>query len=212
VGRSQITIDDTGINLITKKINSNWVNTFDTSLNLNARNGISMFGQTVGISGGRSVNIGDSYGGAFDSSVGEVSVTGRDIDLKALNSLDYISLLVLNGIDYGYNVSTVSLAKNKDDPTHEAHSDTVKLVHVIVKKIGNIIFKILKQRKKAENAKTAAWNLVQANSNALANENRDTERNAIQSSFDRAFENYGVNRPPPPPPASPAVPPEGGNR
>jgi hypothetical protein len=162
VGRSQITIDDTGINLITKKINSNWVNTFDTSLNLNARDGISMFGQTVGISGGRSVNIGDSYGGAFDSSVGVVSVNGRDIDLKTLNTWDYTGLIGLNLLDLGFNMATVGLAKKGADPTYNKNSAKVKLAYVVIKKIGNIAFKIAKQIKKVKTAARAADVLIEA--------------------------------------------------
>jgi hypothetical protein len=148
VGRSQITIDDTGIKLLSKKINSNWTNTFDTSLDLNARTGISMFGDTVGVSGGRSVNIGDSYGGGFASNVGEVSVTGREIALNTLDTLGYLSLLVLNGIDLGFNAAAAGLAKNGDNPAWKGAAAKVKLSYDIIKKLADISFKFFKTKRK----------------------------------------------------------------
>jgi hypothetical protein len=192
VGRSKIIIDDTGINLITKKINSNWVNTFDTFLSLNARNGISMFGQTVGISGDRSVNIGDSYGGAFDSTIGEVAVTGRDIELKALNKLDYLALVFLNGIDLAANLATAALAKNKSDPTYKANSDIVKFFYDLAKKTTNCVFKVLKHKKKIKIADETALALIRAN------EARPIRENESQQSYnDRmndSINNYGRER------------------
>ncbi|MDR2521624.1 MAG: phage baseplate assembly protein V [Spirochaetaceae bacterium] len=152
VGRSKITIDDTGIKLTSKKINSDWANTFDTSLNLEARTGITMFGQAVNISGGRSMSLTDAYGGVFQSTAGVVSVTGREVALNTLDTLGYKAIVALNAIDVCFNTVVAGLAKGGEDPSESHNAEKEQLTYDIIKKLGELYFQVVKSKRRVRGA------------------------------------------------------------
>jgi hypothetical protein len=139
VGRSILTITDEGLNMITKKINSNWPNSFDTSLDLNPRSGISMFGQSVNISSAYSTQVGDSLGGSLSFSSGVASVSGREIKLGTQGKAEYAWLLVFAALEHAMNIGMVSAAKAGRDPAASSAIEVIQLAKSSVQELVEMI-------------------------------------------------------------------------
>ena len=142
VGRTTLSISDSGFSVVTKKINSNWDIGFDTSLNLDPRSGISMFGQTVDISSGHSLSLGDKYGGSLEISTGTISVTGKEVGLSTCNTVKYGLLLAFNAWDYGLNTALASYAIQGEDPADKEFQDKINAVNWLIKKIVQFFKKL----------------------------------------------------------------------
>jgi hypothetical protein len=148
-GRTILEIDDTGFNVITKKINSNWPNSFDTSLALNPRSGITMFGQGVNITSAYSTKIGDSLGGGLSFSSGVASLSGREIQLGTQGQVEYLWLLAAAGLELGVNTAMISSAKGGADPSANSAIAIITLVKDDLKEIRELASKFYELAKKA---------------------------------------------------------------
>ncbi|MDR2865645.1 MAG: hypothetical protein LBV68_08555 [Spirochaetaceae bacterium] len=110
VGRTIVTINDSGFNVISKKVNSPLENTYDTSFGLTARSGITMFGQSVGISSGHNFSLSDSYGAGISGSIGTLNLSGRDVAITTNGSMQQTLATIWTDIEYALNAGTASTA------------------------------------------------------------------------------------------------------
>jgi hypothetical protein len=236
-GRTIVSISDSGFDVTTKMINSNWKNTHDTNISMNPRTGISMTGQTVGINAVREVSMADSFGGSFASSIGIASVMGREVSIDTLKQNDYIWTTILNSVDLAVNIITAGLARGGVDPGKA--QDIVKELTGAVKKGAQLFRKITKIRKKVEIARNKEKDRIQDMKKVLdekkakkdervakreTDEKLDKEVETYQDSFknrvdafnsnysnrgqyDQATGTFIPNPPPPPPPGRLDAPP-----
>jgi hypothetical protein len=148
VGRTILTINDEGMNMTTKKINSNWPNSFDTNLSLNPRSGISMFGQSVNISSAYSSKIGDSYGGGLSFSSGTASLSGREVSLGTQGLFEYGWLLGFAALEQLFNIGMVGAARDDRDPNTNQAKEIIQLVRQNLKEIPELVRDFVEQFKK----------------------------------------------------------------
>jgi hypothetical protein len=149
VGRTVLSIDDKGFNVTTRKINSNWPNSFDTSLTLNPRSGITMFGQGVNITSAYSTQIGDSLGGGLTFSSGAVSLSGREIQLGTQGKAEYLWLLAAAALEQVVNTGMVGAARADDDPAANSAIAAITLVKDDLKTIKELALEFYDLYKKA---------------------------------------------------------------
>ena len=101
-GNSMIRMDSTGISLISRRTSASTVNSWDTSLTLSSRDGVTMFGTKVNINSAYKFALSDAWGGNVMSFGGVVRVTGADIRLRSLCKASY----VLKGVSAGTSFAT----------------------------------------------------------------------------------------------------------
>jgi hypothetical protein len=111
VGKSVVTISDDGIELKSKLVNSNLTNAYDTTLNLSGQE-VSLYGREVKINADSSLGLGDTYGGSFETSLGVVSIGGREIKAESHDSMKYALLVVNAAAQYIQGVTAGSMAVN----------------------------------------------------------------------------------------------------
>jgi hypothetical protein len=107
VGRSSIIINDEGIIIASRKTQSNVYNSWDTLLALKASKGITLFGQHVNIRGGIDYTLSEGYGGSLSSRLGVVRLMGFDIRTETLNTFNYLTRGIGNGVDFLFNAGTL---------------------------------------------------------------------------------------------------------
>jgi hypothetical protein len=89
VGRTVLTISDSGLKVLAKLFNSLLTNPLDTVLDVVPRKGITLFGRDVTIGAQNKINIGDSMGGSLSSALGVTKLTGRQITIQGQNNVEY---------------------------------------------------------------------------------------------------------------------------
>jgi hypothetical protein len=119
VGRSVISISDEGITIKSKITNSNFENLLDATLSLSPRDGVSMFGQDVNISSGKGFQLGDTYGGSISSTVGVVSINGREIGLGSYDTVEYLITVGIAGVKLIQSIASGSLALDEERDTEK---------------------------------------------------------------------------------------------
>jgi hypothetical protein len=139
VGRTTLVINDKGFNVVSRKVNTNVPTTFDTSLALDSRTGISMFGQTVGIGAGHGFSIAEGLGGAVSSTAGVLSLGGREVKAASASTAAQIFSLILYGIDWAFNTSVASTAVIKSGKSAQEAAFSVVKVGQIAKIVTNFI-------------------------------------------------------------------------
>jgi len=117
VGRSSIIINDTGVSIVSRKIRSNVSSAWDTSLTLNAADGIFMFGQKVKIDAGVDFLLSEGYGGSVSSKLGVIRINGLDIRLTTINTLNYILKGGLNLASSVFDIAAMGVGMDKGSPT-----------------------------------------------------------------------------------------------
>jgi hypothetical protein len=105
VGKSSITIDDTGIYLATNKVTGPYSSAWETMLNLTPADGIMGGGSRVKFNAVNEVQLAEGYGGSFAAHLGVTRIGGLDIKLATENILEYgvtklglIADTVINGV------------------------------------------------------------------------------------------------------------------
>jgi hypothetical protein len=109
VGRTTLVINDAGLTITTRKINSNVVNSFDTMLNLHSREGISMFGQTVKIGAGYQFSLSEAMGGSINSLAGVVAIAAKDVRITTYPKVAQNMMMFTQMAEYAYNLVTAEL-------------------------------------------------------------------------------------------------------
>ncbi|MDR0684537.1 MAG: hypothetical protein LBF83_05360 [Spirochaetaceae bacterium] len=107
-GRSSILINDEGITIASRKTQSNLYNGWDSLLALKANRGITMFGQHVDIRGGVDFSLAEGYGGAIRSKLGVMRMTSFDLRMLNINTYNYLTMGIGNGLDFLANCGTMS--------------------------------------------------------------------------------------------------------
>jgi hypothetical protein len=96
VGRSSIIINDTGINIVSRKIRSNFSNSYDTTLNLTAADGVFMYAKEVNVKAGLALSLSEGFGGSVSSEFGVVRINGLDIRLATMTTANYSMKAAMN--------------------------------------------------------------------------------------------------------------------
>ncbi|MDR0554223.1 MAG: hypothetical protein LBG76_05420 [Treponema sp.] len=107
VGRSSITINDTGITLRTMKVSTPFTGTWDTLLLLTPYDGVAMSGPHIKITGLNDVSMGDRFGGGFSSNLGISRVNGVDIKLETFTGEIYRKNYKMQIMDLILNVMSI---------------------------------------------------------------------------------------------------------
>ncbi|MDR1635933.1 MAG: hypothetical protein LBR93_01215, partial [Treponema sp.] len=103
VGRTTLLINDDGFSVVTRKVNSNIPVPSDTSFSMKARDGISMFGESVAIASARKFSVSDAWGASVGSMVGVLNISGQQINQKTYDKFKYGWATVFNGITLAQN-------------------------------------------------------------------------------------------------------------
>jgi hypothetical protein len=159
VGRSVLRIDDQGINLITKNIAGNYINSYDTTLDMNPRNGINMTGKNIALNAAYRFNAGDGLGGTVATTMGNLNLGGREVGIESYNNAEYWSNILYQALEYLVNTSSGAMALSKADIEianyQKFTTDTLKSLGKILTKIHGLWAKrkeIRKERQEWEKA------------------------------------------------------------
>ncbi|MDR2663882.1 MAG: hypothetical protein LBC31_12890 [Treponema sp.] len=109
VGKTVVKISDSGLDLISKLVNSNLTNAYDATFTMSGREGIRMFGREVNINADIALGLGDTFGGSFASSLGVVSIGGREITAEGYDAAKYRMLVINALIQYIQCITSGSL-------------------------------------------------------------------------------------------------------
>jgi hypothetical protein len=112
VGRTTLVINDDGFSAVTRKVNSNIPVPSDTSFNLKARDGISMFGESVTIASARKFGFSDAWGASVGSMVGRLNIAGQQINQKTYDSTQQRWAALLSSVTLAQNATIGGMATN----------------------------------------------------------------------------------------------------
>jgi hypothetical protein len=115
VGRSIFRLDDTGINITTKNVTGNYVNSYDTTLDMNPRNGITMTGKNITLNAGYRFNAGDGMGGSVATTMGNLNLGGREVSIDSYNNTEYMFTVLYQALEYMVNAASGGMALGKAD-------------------------------------------------------------------------------------------------
>jgi hypothetical protein len=110
VGRTLLRIGDDGFNVITRNVCGNYINSYDTSLNMTPRDGIALNGKNINLQAGRRLNMGDGMGGTLAATMGNISISGRELNLDSSNSMEYKFMAMFQGLEYLVNSASAGMA------------------------------------------------------------------------------------------------------
>jgi hypothetical protein len=165
VGRTTLVINDKGFSAVTRKVNSNVPTTFDTSLNLDSRTGISMFGQTVGVGAGHSFSLSEGLGGAVSSTAGVLSLGGREIKAASANVASQIFSCIMYPLELAFNLGAAGAVAAGGDKNSQRAAFIAEKVWQTVKVLGNAFYTLY------DNVNESGRNSVQKTYEAM---NKDT--------------------------------------
>jgi hypothetical protein len=171
VGHSVLTLSDTTLSAVCRMVNQNLPYTWDSVLTLSRKStgklaGAILAGPAAVVSGGTSVFLGESWGGGFSSDLGNVKVSGRDIQSSTLTGLDYIAEVGKNMGEIAMNAS--GFGKNN---AHDLDGKAVMDYMKYARKIWNALISFTVTLTKRVMANFA-------NAERRANEQEEADRNA----------------------------------
>jgi hypothetical protein len=132
VGKTAVKISDGALDVISKMVDSNFTNAYDTTFSMSGSDGISMYGRNVKINSEISLDLGDTYGGSFSSALGVVSIGGREIKAAGYDSVRYGLLVGNAAARYIQAISAGSMGAAKAD-------DTWQYIHAYIKFTTNLL-------------------------------------------------------------------------
>jgi hypothetical protein len=118
VGRSSIIINDTGVYIVSRKVRSNVSNSWDTTLNLTAADGMYMYAQEVNVQAGLALSLSERFGGSVSSKFGVVRIDGLDVRLATMTTANYSRKAVLNGIEFGASTALMGLGMGRNNSNY----------------------------------------------------------------------------------------------
>jgi murein DD-endopeptidase MepM/ murein hydrolase activator NlpD len=101
--------------VITKNVAGNYINSYDTSLDMNPRNGISLTGKNINLKAGYRFNAGDGLGGTVATTMGNLNLGGREISIDAYNNTEYMFTVLYQALEYLVNATSGGMALGKED-------------------------------------------------------------------------------------------------
>jgi hypothetical protein len=124
VGRTFVKISDAGFSIRSQLIESAVSNPFDSAFNLSNKDGISMFGKTVGINSGYKWSIGSGLGASISGTVANVALSGRQIEMSTQGMVDQVFSDLMYGTDMAMSIAMASAAL--DANRHETHAENAQ--------------------------------------------------------------------------------------
>jgi hypothetical protein len=115
VGRTVLVLDDTGFNVITRNIAGNYINSYDTMLDMRPRSGISLTGKNIDLKAGYRFNAGDGLGGTVATTMGNLNLGGREIGLDSYNNTEFMFTVLYQTLEYMVNAASGAMALEKGD-------------------------------------------------------------------------------------------------
>jgi hypothetical protein len=146
-GRSVLKISNDGIELKSKLVNSNLTNAYDATFNMSGREGITMFGRDVNITADKSFGLGDTFGGSVGSSLGVLSLGGREIKAEVYDSVQYAFLTAYAAAQYIQGITSGSMAV-KGNVSDSQVGDYIKFAFDTLKggaELARNIFDVVKE-------------------------------------------------------------------
>jgi hypothetical protein len=110
VGRTCLVITDGGLSVATRKVNSNVATLNDTVFDMDARQGITMFGESVNIASARKFSLSDAWGASVGSMVGVLNISGRQITQQTYELAQEAAVVLMNALNLAQNIAAGSLA------------------------------------------------------------------------------------------------------
>jgi hypothetical protein len=135
VGRTTLTIKDTGFTLTSKLSNSEIPNSYDAGITVTPRSGFSAFGLECKIAGIKKAMIGDSMGGELSTGLGVLSIKGREMKMATYNAEEYLGLTIFANLDLAQNIIAAGFTHSDDKKAQEITS----LVFAWVEWLKNLV-------------------------------------------------------------------------
>jgi hypothetical protein len=82
---------------------------------MSPRNGINLTGKNINLRAGYRFNAGDGLGGMAATTMGNLNLGGREINIDAYNKTEYMFNLLYQGMEYMVNAASGGMALAKDD-------------------------------------------------------------------------------------------------
>jgi hypothetical protein len=124
VGRTSVKISDKGFSVVSQLLESAAPNPFDTTLDVNNKDGILMFGKTVGINSGCKWAISAGLGASISGTVGNIALGGRQIEMSTQGIPEQFANDCLYGFDMAASIGMASAAI--DAARHPSRSDSAQ--------------------------------------------------------------------------------------
>jgi hypothetical protein len=124
VGRTTLMISDDGFSVITRNVCGNMPNSFDAKLDMTPRGGVAINGKSIKLTAGTEIGLQDNWGGALKSEMGNLAISGRNISLDTLNSVQFMFRAIVQSIETLSNTITAGAAI--DDSENVNTISTVK--------------------------------------------------------------------------------------
>jgi hypothetical protein len=125
VGKTAVKISDGALDVISKMVDSNFTNAYDTTFSMSGSGGITMYGRNVKINADTSLDLGDTYGGSLSSALGVVSIGGREIKVAGYDSVRYALLVGNAAAQYIQAITSGSMGIN-GNVTNQLVDDYIK--------------------------------------------------------------------------------------
>ena len=129
-GRSSIVINDAGISLRSRKVNSNINNKWDSNLKIDPHNGIIITGQRLLANLGTGFTLKDKHGGSIASELGVNRINGFDIRLRKMTLKEYSMNEIFGLVEVLENLATMSIGL-ADEYSDGISSTAVTVLNVI---------------------------------------------------------------------------------
>jgi cell wall-associated NlpC family hydrolase len=101
--------------VITRNVAGNYINSYDTSLDMNPRNGINLTGKNINLKAGYRFNAGDGLGGTVATTMGNLNLGGREISIDAYNNTEFKFTVLYQALEYLVNATSGGVALGKED-------------------------------------------------------------------------------------------------
>jgi hypothetical protein len=137
-GRSSITISDSGIELTSSQGHLT-PGPWDTTIELDARGGLSMFGSQVEIGSVFGFELTDSFGSSIGGELGAVELSASDINIEVNTRLMQILHMIATTTEMTWAVSQVSRSLVRDADVLEKVMPALQGVSGLIRDIGGNI-------------------------------------------------------------------------
>jgi len=145
VGRTSVSISDTGFSVNSKITDTPIENTYDASISLKPLKGFSASGLNCSLSAVKEASICDGMGGKISSDTGVVSIAGREINLSNYSNVEFFFLTTFGVFEYVFNTIALSQGmayRDKDDddrPTDRRWEEIIAFRIHVAKYIRDIL-------------------------------------------------------------------------
>ncbi|MDR2758061.1 MAG: hypothetical protein LBB78_01635 [Spirochaetaceae bacterium] len=139
VGRTVLTIKDGGFNVTYRMLNSNFSTSYDASLDL-SRDGVSTKGKKVEIGAVNELGISDAMGGSLSSNLGVVEIKGRELQIEAYDSSEFIILEL--GLAFKFLQAMTALGLHQNNPDRDTVGEVFSLTNNFLADISTMLKEI----------------------------------------------------------------------